>query len=229
MGRRGQDACRGQPSRIRAHLLDLDQGPCDRAPHCCCGRGWLRLDQRGVEAFSRRALRRLQAVRHRARGVHRGAAALHAREEHPCEPQGPQRALALVGLRLTPRVMPAHSASKTRVNALMSRASTSWFLALRKTWMAGTSPAMTSCEVQADSPATAPVGKPLTPARSPAPPSETGPPPSFARGGFAALAGEGRWGCHCGLRRNGSHLDIERLRRAQSPPYHLRSAVRGVP
>src|SRR5262245_33493059 len=36
-------------------------------------------------------------------------------------------------------VMPAHSASKTRVNALMSRASTSF--AACKAWMAGTSPA----------------------------------------------------------------------------------------
>src|SRR5262245_47308942 len=36
-------------------------------------------------------------------------------------------------------VMPAHSASKTRVNALSSRASTSSFLAA-KTWMAGTEP-----------------------------------------------------------------------------------------
>src|SRR5215470_5009215 len=41
-------------------------------------------------------------------------------------------------------VMPAHSVSKTRVNALMSRASTSCFISSRKTWMAGTSPAMTS-------------------------------------------------------------------------------------
>jgi len=39
--------------------------------------------------------------------------------------------------------MPAHSALKTRVNALMSRASTSQSGARPKTWMAGTSPAMT--------------------------------------------------------------------------------------
>ena len=37
-------------------------------------RGGLRLDQRRVEALPRRAVRRLQAVRHRTRGMHRGAA-----------------------------------------------------------------------------------------------------------------------------------------------------------
>src|SRR5207247_2771612 len=55
------------------------------------GGGRLCLDQRSVEAFPRRAVRRLQAVRHRPRGVHRGIAALHAREEYPREPAPPQR------------------------------------------------------------------------------------------------------------------------------------------
>ena len=64
----------------------------DRAPHRGGGRGRLCLDQRGVQAFPRRAVRRLQAVRHRPRGMHRGAAALHAREEHPREPEAPRLA-----------------------------------------------------------------------------------------------------------------------------------------
>ena len=64
----------------------------DRAPHRRGGRGRLCLDQRGVEAFPRRAVRRLQAVRHRPRGMHRGAAALHAREEHPREPEAAKQA-----------------------------------------------------------------------------------------------------------------------------------------
>ena len=52
-----------------------------------------RLDQRGVEAFPRRAVRRLQAVRRRPRGMHRGADPLHAREEHPRESEAAQRTL----------------------------------------------------------------------------------------------------------------------------------------
>ena len=43
------------------------------------------------QAFPRRAVRRLQAVRHRPRGMHRGAVALHAREEHPRESQAQGR------------------------------------------------------------------------------------------------------------------------------------------
>ena len=90
---RGGDAGAGQPGRIRAHLLDLDQRSHDRAPHRRGGRGRLCLDQRGVEAFPRRAVRRLQAVRRRPRGMHRRADPLHAREEHPREPEAANRAL----------------------------------------------------------------------------------------------------------------------------------------
>ena len=46
--------------------------------------------------------------------------------------------------QVSPPSCAGHSASKTRVNALMSRASTS-FVPRAKTWMAGTSPAMTPC------------------------------------------------------------------------------------
>ena len=48
-------------------------------------RGWRRASSgsRRVQALPRRAVRRLQAVRRRTRGRHRGAHQLHAREEHP--------------------------------------------------------------------------------------------------------------------------------------------------
>ena len=46
------------------------------------GRGRLRVDQRGRQALPRRAVRRREAVRHRARGMLRGDAGLHAGEEH---------------------------------------------------------------------------------------------------------------------------------------------------
>ena len=62
--------------------LDLDQRHLNRAPHGRGGRGRLRLDQRGRQALPRRAVRRLQAIRHRARGMFRGDARLHAGEEH---------------------------------------------------------------------------------------------------------------------------------------------------
>ena len=51
------------------------------------------------QAFPRRAVRRLQAIRHRPRGVHRGTAELHAGEEHPREPEAAQRALIAKGTR----------------------------------------------------------------------------------------------------------------------------------
>src|SRR5215210_5763627 len=64
-------------------MLDLDQRHLDRAPHRGRGRGRLCLDQRGRQALSRRAVRRRKAIRHRARGMLRGDARLHAGEEHP--------------------------------------------------------------------------------------------------------------------------------------------------
>ena len=69
MERRGQNARTGQLRRIRPDRLDLDQRPFNRAPHRGCGAGGLRLDQRSVQTFPRRAVRRLQAVRHRPRGM----------------------------------------------------------------------------------------------------------------------------------------------------------------
>ncbi len=46
------------------------------------GGGGLRLGQRHQQAFPRHAVRRLQAVRHRPRGVHRGADGFHPGKEH---------------------------------------------------------------------------------------------------------------------------------------------------
>ena len=45
--------------------------------------GGLRVDQPGRQAFPRRAVRRLQAIRHRPRGMLRRNAELHPGEEHP--------------------------------------------------------------------------------------------------------------------------------------------------
>src|SRR5262249_53958053 len=75
----------------RPDLLDLDQRSRDRASRGGSRRGGVRVDQRGLEAFPRRALRRLQAIGRRTRGRHRGAAELHAREEHPRQPQAARR------------------------------------------------------------------------------------------------------------------------------------------
>ena len=76
---------RGQRGRIRPHRLDLDQRSVDRAPHRGRGAGGLRVDQRSLQAFPRRAVRRLQAIRHRPRGMLRGDARLHAGKEYPRE------------------------------------------------------------------------------------------------------------------------------------------------
>ena len=85
MERRSQNARRGQRGRIRPHRLDLDQRSVDRAPHRRRGAGRLRVDQRSLKALPRRAVRRLQAIRHRPRGMFRGNAGLHAGKEHPRE------------------------------------------------------------------------------------------------------------------------------------------------
>src|SRR5580692_10337206 len=61
------------------HLLELDQRPCDRPPDRAVGRSRVRLDQRGVQAFPGRAVRRREAVRYRPRGMPRGTARVHAR------------------------------------------------------------------------------------------------------------------------------------------------------
>ncbi len=78
--------------RIRPHRLDLDQRSIHRASHRHGGGGRLRLDQRGRQALPRRAVRRLQAVGPRARGMLRGDALLHAGEEHPREAEAGAKA-----------------------------------------------------------------------------------------------------------------------------------------
>ena len=69
MERSGQNARTGQFRRIRADRLDLDQRSVHRASHRRGRASGLRLDQRSVQTLPRRAVRRLQAVRHRPRGM----------------------------------------------------------------------------------------------------------------------------------------------------------------
>ena len=78
-----KNAGAGELGRIRPHRFDLDQRFVDRAQHRCGGTGGVCLDQRSLKAFPRRAVRRLQAIRHRPRGMHGGDGRLHAGKEHP--------------------------------------------------------------------------------------------------------------------------------------------------
>ncbi len=82
---RSENARRGEFGRIRPHRLDLDQRHLNRAPHRRRGRSRLRVDQRGRQALSWHAVRRREAIRHRARGRLRGDARLHAGEEYSRE------------------------------------------------------------------------------------------------------------------------------------------------
>ena len=81
--RPGKNAGAGELGRIRPHRFDLDQRSVNGAQHRCRGAGGFCLDQRSLKAFPRRAVRRLQAVRYRPRGVHGGDDRLHAGKEHP--------------------------------------------------------------------------------------------------------------------------------------------------
>ena len=85
LARRSDNAGAGQPSRIRPDLLDLDQRHQPRPSHRHAGAGRLRLDQRSQPAFPRLTFRRLQAVRHWARGVPGGIACFYAGEAYSCQ------------------------------------------------------------------------------------------------------------------------------------------------
>src|SRR5262249_61230357 len=77
------------------------------------GRGGLRVDQRGFEALPRRAVRRLQAIRRRTRRRDRRTVELHAREEHPHQPEAARRR-ALRGVGSADLSLRAFSASVAR-------------------------------------------------------------------------------------------------------------------
>tara|TARA_R100000365_G_scaffold923_2_gene3352 strand:+ start:655 stop:1695 length:1041 start_codon:yes stop_codon:yes gene_type:complete len=63
------------------------------APHRDARRGWLRRDQRGREAFSRRRFRRRQEYGHRPRGMSGRTDHLYRGEEHPHRPERTTRTM----------------------------------------------------------------------------------------------------------------------------------------
>src|SRR6185503_14400240 len=76
-------------------------------------RSRLRVDQRGEQALSGRAVRRLQAVRYRPRGVPRGAHCVHAGKEHPRESNAAEEELDSAA-RAAPRARGWRSGRETR-------------------------------------------------------------------------------------------------------------------